>query len=129
MVQSIARSRTTEARVEFVIVDDASTDNCIAELVSVVPQLLDEPDIDIRVCRFDQHSGVFCARNQAASLASADILFITDAHVQFNRGWDALVLENVRPNRILAGTTSQSGTGFRGHGCQAHGAADGYFLD
>ena len=78
-IQAIARARSTDARVEFVIVDDASTDGCIANLVSAVPRLLEEPKIDIRVCRLDQHSGNYRARNQAAALASADILFITDA--------------------------------------------------
>jgi glycosyltransferase involved in cell wall biosynthesis len=117
-IQAIARARSTDARVEFVIVDDASTDGCIANLVSAVPRLLEEPKIDIRVCRLDQHSGNYRARNQAAALASADILFITDAHVQFCQAWDERVLDHVRPNRILAGTVTQRDTPFRGYGCR-----------
>jgi glycosyltransferase involved in cell wall biosynthesis len=116
-IQAIARARTTDARVEFVVVDDASTDGCIAGLVSAVPRLLEERNIDIRACRLDQHSGNYRARNQAAELASADILFITDAHVKFSKGWDEQVLDSIGPDHILAGTVTQDGTPFRGYGC------------
>lgn len=117
-IQAIARARTTGARVEFVVVDDASTDGCIENLVAAVPQLLDEPKIDVRVCRLDRHAGIYRARNEASRLASADILFITDAHVEFSDGWDEKVFDHIRPNRILAGTTTQEGTGFHGYGCR-----------
>lgn len=116
-IQAIAQARTTEARLEFVIVDDASTDGCISNLISALPRLLEEPKIDIRVCRLDQHSGNYQARNQAAALASADILFITDAHVKFSNGWDERVFEHIQSDRILAATVIQQGTGFRGYGC------------
>ena len=116
-IQSIARARTTGARVEFVVVDDASTDGCIANLVSTMPRLLQEPNIDICVSRLEQRAGNYRARNHAASLASADIFFITDAHVQFSPGWDQVVLEHLRPDCILAATVTQEGTSFRGYGC------------
>jgi glycosyltransferase involved in cell wall biosynthesis len=117
-IRAIARARTTDARVEFVVVDDASTDGCVANLVSAVPRLLEESKIDIRVCQLDEHSGNYRARNHAAAIASADILFITDAHVQFSRGWDERVFEHIRPNRILAGTVTQQGSPFRGYGAR-----------
>jgi GT2 family glycosyltransferase len=117
-IEAIARARTGDTRVEFIVVDDASTDGCMANLISAVPRLLEEPKIDLRVCRLDQHSGNYRARNQAAALASADILFITDAHVSFSNGWDECVLEHIRPDRILAGTVTQNGTPFRGYGCR-----------
>lgn len=117
-IQAIARARTTGARVEFVVVDDASTDHCLDELAAAAPRLLEERKIDIRACRLNEHSGNYRARNQAAAIASADVLFITDAHVQFSAGWDELVLRFVRPDRVLAGTTVQRGTGFRGYGCR-----------
>lgn len=116
-IESIARARTTDARVEFVIVDDASTDGCIEKLKSAVPRLLEARNIDIRVFRSEQHGGIYRARNQAAALATADVLFITDAHVSFSSGWDRYVLENVRPDRIIAATTTEKGTGFHGYGC------------
>jgi glycosyltransferase involved in cell wall biosynthesis len=117
-IHSIARARTGGARVEFVIVDDASTDGTVANLVSALPRLLDEPAIDIRVESLEQHSGNYHARNRGAQVAAAPVLFMTDAHVEFSRGWDDLVLRRIRPNRILAGTTVQRGTAFRSAGCK-----------
>src|ERR1700735_2344765 len=91
-IQSIARARTTEARVEFVIVDDASIDDTVACLVAAVPELLKEARIDIQVHRLGDHEGIYKTRNHAASFASGEILFGTDAHVRFSEGWDELVL-------------------------------------
>jgi glycosyltransferase involved in cell wall biosynthesis len=116
-IQSIARARTTDARVEFVIVDDASTDDTTANLVAAVPELLKERKIEARVYRLEEHSGIYRARNYAASMATADILFGTDAHVQFSRGWDEVVSRHIGPDRILAATILQKGSPFRGYGC------------
>jgi glycosyltransferase involved in cell wall biosynthesis len=116
-ILAIARARATRARVEFVIVDDASTDDTVARLVSSVPQLLDERDIDIRLCSLEEHSGTYRARNWAARHASADILFTTDAHVRFSNGWDEVVFQHLQPNRILAGTIVDPVTFSRGYGC------------
>jgi glycosyltransferase involved in cell wall biosynthesis len=116
-IEQIAGARTTDARVEFVIVDDASSDTTVESLVSAVPRLLEHPRIDIRVRRLDSRAGIYGARNTAAGLAAADVLFITDAHVHLSAGWDELVLHQVRPNRIVAATTTQEGTPFRGYGC------------
>ena len=115
-IRAIARARTTEARVEFVVVDDASTDGTVAQLLSSVPQLLNERRIDISLLQLEEHSGNYRARNHAAAAASADILFITDAHVQFSRGWDERVLSAVRPDCILAATVTQQDSSFRGYG-------------
>lgn len=116
-IQAIARARLSDARLEIIVVDDASTDGSVENLVSAVPRLLEEPRLDIRVCPLEEHVGNYRARNHAAALASADVLFLTDAHVRFSVGWDERVLDGVRPNRILAGTITQDGTAFRGYGC------------
>ncbi|MGD0646515.1 MAG: glycosyltransferase [Acidobacteriaceae bacterium] len=116
-IHAISRARRTGARLEFVIVDDASNDDTTANLVAAVPDLLKEPKVDIVVHRLGEHSGIYAARNHAASMASAEILFITDAHVRFSDGWDEVVYEHVTPNRILCGTTTQKGSPFRGYGC------------
>jgi glycosyltransferase involved in cell wall biosynthesis len=116
-ILAIARARATAARVEFVIIDDASTDDTVARLVSVVPQLVDEPDIDIKLCSLEEHSGTYRARNWAARHATADILFTTDAHVRVSHGWDRIVFEHLRPNRILSGTIVDPKTYARGYGC------------
>jgi glycosyltransferase involved in cell wall biosynthesis len=117
-IRAIARARTTDARVEFVVVDDASTDGSVALLLSSVPRLLNEPRIDISLLQLEEHSGNYRTRNHAAAVASADILFITDAHVQFSRGWDEGVLRTVQPDRILAATVTQQDTPFRGYGAR-----------
>jgi glycosyltransferase involved in cell wall biosynthesis len=116
-IQSIARARNTNARVEFVIVDDASNDDTVANLVAAVPDLLKEPKIDIQVHRVEEHTGIYKARNHAAHFATGEILFGTDAHVRFSEGWDELALHYIAPDRILSGTTVQSGSPFRGYGC------------
>jgi glycosyltransferase involved in cell wall biosynthesis len=116
-IQNIARARSSGAHVEFVIIDDDSTDGTVANLVSALPRLLDEPSIDIRVESLEERSGNYRARNRGAEAASADILFMTDAHVEFSPGWDDLVLRRIQPNRILAATTGQKGTQFRSYGC------------
>jgi glycosyltransferase involved in cell wall biosynthesis len=116
-IDAIAGARTTEARLEFVIVDDASRDATVENLVSAVPRLLAHPRVDIRVCRVAEHEGLYAARNRAAALASADLLFITDAHVRFSPGWDAYVMQHAAENRILAGTAVDDDSQFRGYGC------------
>jgi hypothetical protein len=55
-------------------------------------------------------SGAPRTRNYAASLASADIPFITDAHVRVSPGWDDVIDQRVSADRILAGTVSEANT-------------------
>lgn len=117
-VRAIARARTTEARVEFVVVDDSSTDDTVDNLMAEVPRLLDEPRIDVRLCTLDERVGTYRCRNQAAKLACADVLFLTDAHVAFSTGWDEELLRHIRPRRIVAGTVTNSSSAFRGYGCR-----------
>jgi glycosyltransferase involved in cell wall biosynthesis len=117
-LRSLARARTTGARLEFLIVDDASTDSTLERIRDAAPELLGEPGIDIKVARQEQRAGVPLTRNHAASLASADILFITDAHVRICRGWDARIREQLRPHRVLAGGVTEENTPFVGYGCR-----------
>lgn len=117
-IHAIARARTTNARLEFVIADDASTDDTEGHLRAAAHALLREPRIDIKVSRLETRHGVPGARNHAASLASGEILFITDAHVRFSSGWDAAVFEHLKPNRILAGSITEENTPFVGYGCR-----------
>jgi len=119
-IRSIARARSSDARLEFLVVDDASTPerSAAAALSAAADELLQEPRIDIRVCSLAERVGVPSARNQAAALATAEILFITDAHVRVSPGWDELVFQYLRPDSILAGTVTQAHTNFRGYGCR-----------
>jgi len=117
-ILSIARARATRSRLEFVIADDQSEDDSNGHLRAAADELLREPRIDIKVSRLEQRHGVPRARNFAASLATAELLFITDAHVRFTPGWDAMVLEQTRPRRVLAGAVTEANTQFIGYGCR-----------
>src|SRR5580700_183626 len=81
-IMAIAQARVTDARLEFVIADDQSDDDTEGYLRAAADELLSQPRIDIHVSRLDERHGVPRARNHAASMATADILFITDAHVR-----------------------------------------------
>ena len=117
-ILSIAQARVTSARLEFVIADDQSDDDTQGALRAAADLLLAQPRIDIKVSRLEERHGVPRARNHAASLATADVLFITDAHVRFSHGWDALVLEHVKPDRMIAGAITEANTPFVGFGCK-----------
>jgi glycosyltransferase involved in cell wall biosynthesis len=117
-IDSIASSRATNARVEIVIADDQSDDDTEGCLRAAWPELSRHDGLDVHVSRLPERSGVPRARNHAARLAHADILFITDAHVRFPAGWDAMVHKHIRPDRILAGAVTESNTSFVGYGCR-----------
>ena len=115
-IRNIARARTSGASLEFVVVDDGSTDGTVANLVSALPRLLREPRIAIRLERLGKRQGNYSARNHGAALAGADVLVMTDAHVRFTSGWDEAAQRRLRPDRILCGVTVEREGGFRGYG-------------
>lgn len=117
-IDSIASTRTTGARVEIVIADDKSDDDTAGHLRAAWPDLSAHDRLDIHLSQLPDRRGVPRARNHAAALATADILFVTDAHVRFPPGWDALVHKHLRPDRILAGAVTQANTPFVGYGCR-----------
>jgi glycosyltransferase involved in cell wall biosynthesis len=117
-ILAISRARVTDARLEFIIADDQSDDDTNSFLRAAADELLAEPSIDIRVDRLDERHGVPLARNHGASLATAPIMFITDSHVRFSQGWDSLVFEHARPDRVLAGPITETNTQFIGYGCR-----------
>jgi glycosyltransferase involved in cell wall biosynthesis len=117
-IDSIASTRATGARVEIVIADDKSDDDTAGHLRAAWPDLSRHDRLDVHLSQLPDRRGVPRARNHAARLATADILFITDAHVRFPSGWDALVYQHLRPDRILAGPVTQANTPFVGYGCR-----------
>ena len=100
------------------IADDQSSDDTEGHLRRAAAELLREPRIDIKVSRLDERHGVPGSRNRAAALASAEVLFITDAHVRFVQGWDRAVLDLIKPDCILAGAITEENTKFVGYGCR-----------
>src|SRR5580658_3928143 len=117
-IVAIAQARATDARLEFVIADDQSDEDIRQTLRAAAQPLRRQARIDIKVSRLRQRQGVPRARNHAAALATGEILFITDAHVQVSYGFDALILENVKPKRIIAGAITEANTPFIGYGCK-----------
>jgi glycosyltransferase involved in cell wall biosynthesis len=117
-IDSIASTRTTRAKVEVVIADDDSDDDTESHLRAAWSDLSRHERLYVHVSRLDERTGVPRARNHAAALATADILFITDAHVRFPVGWDDLVYRHVRPRRIVAGAVTEDNTAFVGYGCR-----------
>jgi glycosyltransferase involved in cell wall biosynthesis len=117
-VASVAATRTTDARLEFIVQDDASSDDCATKLAHYADQIPRNSRFTIRIFRLNERAGVPRARNWGAFQASSDILVMTDAHVRFSHGWDAVVGQHIQTNRIFAGTVTQEGTDFHGYGCR-----------
>lgn len=112
-VTSISEARRTAAELEFVIVDDRSTDGSAADIAQAARGL---DRVTVRVLRPPQRLGVPRARNAGARASRGAVLVMTDGHVQFSAGWDRHVLENIAPRTILAGTVSD-GQNFAATGC------------
>lgn len=116
-IHSIAGTRSTTFEVEVIVVDDASTDGSCTRLMSEISEL-DAPGLTLRVLRLEERSGVYRTRNYGATHASADILFMTDAHVCFCKNWDRIIFEQIQLNRILAATIVDGSSGLKGYGCE-----------
>jgi glycosyltransferase involved in cell wall biosynthesis len=105
------RSILVEDEVEIVIVDDASID----EACSSLPRHIEGVPVSVR--KRARRGGVAQSRNDAAEFAGGDVLFMTDAHVRFESGWDRHVLKHATDDRVLAGTIADPTSSFRGYGC------------
>lgn len=117
-IDSIASTRSARSTVEIIIADDDSDDDTEGHLRAAWPDLSRHAGLYVHVSRLRRRSGVPRARNHAAELATADILFITDAHVRFSLGWDEIVFKHARADRIVAGTVTEDNTRFAGYGCR-----------
>jgi len=115
-LSTLADRRTTDHSVEFVVLDDASTDGTGDDLS--VPS-----DADLVVERADERLGVPGARNRGAEAASGDVLFHTDAHTRHCEGWDRLALDALdyddggpADDRVVAATITDADGSVAGHG-------------
>ncbi|MGG4420160.1 glycosyltransferase [Bacillus subtilis] len=109
-INSILKKRGTKCDLEMVIVDDASETNSYKNINCNV-------EIPIRIFRLNERVGVPRARNYGVYKANGDILFITDAHVDFSENWDVYILNNIRDNQIIAATICDTSSKFMGYGC------------
>ena len=114
-IGSFLAARTRGTRLEFVIVDDASPGGVDA---ATFEGLLrgPGPSASLTVLRPPEHIGITRARNLGARHARAGRLFITDAHVKVEPGWDAVIAEYAGARRILAATIVSDQTGAPGFG-------------
>ncbi|NDI33558.1 glycosyltransferase [Chengkuizengella sediminis] len=109
-IKSIMENGVTACEKEFIIVDDASDDHFYEKIVDEVSEVC------IKVFRLDEHVGIPRARNYGVSKAQGDIIFLTDAHVRFSKGWDSYVLNNIEDNRIIAATICDPKSNLKGYG-------------
>ena len=118
-IGSFLAARTRRTRLEFVIVDDASPDGVDAAAFEGLLRGTG-PGASLTVLRPREHIGITRARNLGVRHARAARLFITDAHVKVDRGWDAVIAEYAGARRILAATIVSDQTGAPGFGASLH---------
>jgi glycosyltransferase involved in cell wall biosynthesis len=114
-ILSFITGRSFRFPIEFVIVDDASTDGCCDGLMDWGRSLGNE--VSIRLIRLPRWSGIPYARNAGAAIASAPLLFITDANVEADTRWDVPVFSEMGPDRALCATIADQGSSWMGYGC------------
>ena len=114
-IESFLRARSRDTRLEFVVVDDASPAG--VDPAAFEPLLGPRGQrASLTVLRPPAHVGIPRARNLGARYARGGRLFITDAHVEVDPGWDALVTEYATAGRVLAATIVDAQTGTPGFG-------------
>ena len=113
-IASFTGGRSRPFPLEFVIVDDASSDGCCADLA--VSEFAGS-EVIITVIRLDRWSGIPFARNTGAFRAAAPVLLITDANVRATKGWDIPLFREIRPDRALAVTIADEASCWKGYGC------------
>jgi glycosyltransferase involved in cell wall biosynthesis len=114
-IQSIVRGRSCPFPLELVIVDDASTDGACENLEQCIEG---SQETRLKVRRLESWSGIPCARNCGAKIASHPIYFITDGNTRFPRNWDIPIWRYFSRGRILAATIVDQASSFQGFGCQ-----------
>ncbi len=110
-IQSLCDGATSASALEIVVVDDASDDRPSLPIDHCCGRAT------LHMVRLRKRSGVAKARNFGVSCAQGRVLFITDAHCEFSRGWDEQLQASVRHNNIVAATIADPQSSFRGYGC------------
>jgi glycosyltransferase involved in cell wall biosynthesis len=114
-ILSFSSGRSRLFPMEFVIVDDVSSDGCCNALEELLT--LEKDAVRITVIRLDSWSGIPFARNIGAANAQSPILFITDANVEACQRWDIPVFRDLRPKRALCAAIAEKGSSWIGYGC------------
>jgi glycosyltransferase involved in cell wall biosynthesis len=114
-ILSIVGGRSCCFPLELVIVDDASADDACENLEQLIQG---SPETRLTIRRLESWSGIPCARNRGAEIASYPIYFITDGNTHFPRDWDVPIWQYFSKGRILAATIVDVASSFHGFGCQ-----------
>jgi glycosyltransferase involved in cell wall biosynthesis len=114
-INTFAFGRSTLFHLEFVIIDDASDDECCTSLEDLLTWEYDAAVV--RVIRLEQWSGIPYARNIGAVYAQAPILFITDANVEACQNWDIPLFRDLRPGKVLGAAIADNASSWVGYGC------------
>lgn len=114
-IRSFVYGRSKVFALEFIIVDDASTDGCCDNIESLIPD--PGTGVSVRKVTLRKWSGIPYARNTGAQYASARVLLITDANVSAEPGWDIPVFTHTGPGVALCATIADQTSDWRGYGC------------
>ena len=114
-ILSFTNGRSKLFPIEFIIVDDCSTDGCCNGIEKLLNY--ETTCVIINVLRLDTWSGIPFSRNAGANLASAAILVITDANVKACHAWDIPIFRDIKPNRVLCATIADINSDWKGYGC------------
>lgn len=114
-INFFAFHRSNLFQLEFIIVDDASTDGCCTLLENLLNWERDAAVV--HVIKLNQWSGIPYSRNVGANYARAPILFITDANVEACHNWDIPLFRDLQPGKVLAAAVADSDRSCVGYGC------------
>ena len=116
-LESLLITRSTSDSLEVVIVDDASTQQPPRLTIEAILQRSAKHGVRVRVITSNQRLGVARARNLACERARGEVIVMTDAHVNFSKGWDDTVTRGIDERTMYAGTIRDPTSHFAGHGC------------
>jgi len=116
-VRSFIQGRRSEVPIEFVIVDDGSTDGCCLNFAPEAEALSRGRGVTVRLCGLAETQGNYTARNVGASEATGDFLFITDAHVRVFPGWDEQLIGDLSADCVYSAAICTVSETWVGYGC------------
>jgi glycosyltransferase involved in cell wall biosynthesis len=117
-VRSFIQGRRTSIPLEFVIVDDGSSDGCCLNFAREAASLCRNSDVSVVLCGLAETQGNYAARNVGASQATGDILFMTDAHVSVFPGWDNDLVSGMSADYVNTTAICSPSSSWAGYGCR-----------